>query len=115
MNSKDPCVHGLSKEKEDKEDSSPVAKRHSPKERRREGLPASREGCETTNLKAAPDPSQEGSSPALSIAKRAGHDGDLPQGEVGVGRFGGLLGKTSSSRIEDAPLLHFFVLRFAFS
>ena len=115
MNSKDPCGHGLPKQKENKEGSSPVAKRHSPKERQKEGLPASREGRETTHLEAAPDASQEGSSPVLSVAKQVDHDNGLPQGEVWVGRLRGLLGKTSSSRIDDAPLLHFFVLGFAFS
>ena len=40
---------------------------------------------------AAPDGPQQGSSPLLPVAKRACHDGGLPQGEVGVDRFGGLL------------------------
>lgn len=77
MSSKDPCGHSLPKQKEDKEGSSPVAKRHSPNERQKEGLPASREGRETMHLEVAPDASQEGSSPVLSVAKQIGHGNDL--------------------------------------
>ena len=73
------------------EGSSPVARQHIPWKRRKKDVPAPRQRRKITRAEAAPEGPRESSGPVLLAAKRTCHDGDLPQGWVGVDRPRGML------------------------